>query len=156
MVLQEESNGRAMAEMLNLSPTNGKVVAGQQVLLNPSLLSRFKSHPRLMELLDLINNVDSREEEPLRMFFFDPERSLLQKNLQIFYISLDNLSRILTEAKLPKVPNPLQVICGFTLRPPPLGSSERRPSGSRRGLSSALRKRPSIASEKANRSVSSG
>ena len=123
--------------------------------MNPGLLGRFKGHSRLMELLQIINRVDSKEDEPVRMFFFDPERSLLQKNLQIFYISLENLTRILNDSKLSKVPDPLNVVCGFSIRPPKYNPIERKASRSRRGQSSAIKKRPSISSDKANRSISS-
>lgn len=129
-----------------------------QVILNPKVIGKYSSHPRLLELLDLVKKIESRPEEPSRMFFFDLERSLSLKTLQIYFISLDNLARMVADSKLPKVPDPLSLLCGFFLRAPVLTNrpESKHQSRSRGASQSVQKKRPSIlpSESKNNRSLS--
>lgn len=157
LAVQDDSNGRAIAEMLGMPPTSGKVFLGySQVLWNPCLLKKHYGNPRIKDLLQLINKLDNTNDDPPRFFFFDPEKSLVQRNLQIYYVSYENLLKIVGDSMLHKVPDTSQVICGFVVKPPSSKAVERskeRESKSRGHSTSLVRKRHSVTSDKGNRSL---
>lgn len=160
LALQDDRNGQTIVELMGLPPAQGKVIVYKKVIWNPGLFGKHFGHPRMKDLLQLINSLENGREDQSRFFFFDLEKSLQQKNLQIFYVSYDNLLKIVGDSMLHKVPDSLDMVCGFILKQLTAKSREKSASKetkSRAVSNSLMKKRLSITSDKLNKSyLSSG
>lgn len=64
----------------------------------------------------IMKNLDVRKGEEDKLFFLDTKTVLEEKNLRIFYVTLNNLLKIAADSALQKAPDPRVHLIGFSVR----------------------------------------